>query len=60
MSIDRLARIRDAQILLDAFKDTEPGTERHEFLMRIRRSFREWGSLTTAMRASLTASSSSA
>jgi hypothetical protein len=58
MSIDRLARIRDAQILLDAFKDTEPGTDRHEFLLRLRRSFREWGSLTCAMRAALVASSS--
>jgi hypothetical protein len=48
-----LTRLRDAKLLIDALRHVEHGSTRHEFLLRLRRSFRAWGSLTPAMREAL-------
>jgi hypothetical protein len=56
--MNNITRMRDAKLLADALNDAEPDTTRHEFVLRLRRSFHTWGSLTPAMRAALSASSS--
>jgi hypothetical protein len=45
--------VHDAWLLNRALRQCPPDTTRHEFVLRLRRSFREWGSLTTAMREAL-------
>ena len=47
---DNLTRMKDAKLLLDAMRRTCPGTRRHDFLVRLQRSFHEWGELTPVMR----------
>jgi hypothetical protein len=56
--LDKLARLRDARLLVAAIQDITPGTTRHDFIRRIQRSYRKFGSLTPAMRETLIASSS--
>jgi hypothetical protein len=51
--MNHIDRLRDAKLLVDAMRRTRQGTQRHDFLLRMQRSFREWGSLTPAMRESL-------
>jgi hypothetical protein len=50
---DNITRMRDAKMLADALRRSASGTREHEFVLRIRRSFREWGTLTAAMRHAL-------
>jgi hypothetical protein len=55
---DDLDRWHDAKLLHDALRRQPPDSTRHDFIQRLRRSFHQWGSLTEAMRAALTVSSS--
>jgi hypothetical protein len=43
-------RLRDAWLLTRALRQCPPASTRREFLLRLRRSFRQFGSLTPAMR----------
>src|SRR5258708_550319 len=43
---DNIDRLRDAVLLVAALRRAEPESARHEFVQRLRRSYREWGSLT--------------
>jgi hypothetical protein len=52
-----LTRLRDAKLLVDAMRACDDAS-RYEFLLRLQRSYRQFGSLTSAMRSSITASSS--
>jgi hypothetical protein len=45
-----IRRMRDAKLLRDALLNVDPGSAREAFLLRLRRSFHQWGSLTCAMR----------
>jgi hypothetical protein len=45
--------LRDAALIQAALRQAEPGSSREAFILRLRKSFRTWGSLTTAMRAAL-------
>jgi hypothetical protein len=51
--MSNITRLRDAKLIVDALRTSEPDTTRHEFVLRLRRSFHEWGSLTSAMREAL-------
>jgi hypothetical protein len=50
---DRITTMRDAKLVAGALERAEPGSARHEFILRLRRSFHQFGSLTTAMREAL-------
>jgi hypothetical protein len=50
-NIDRKAIMRDAKMIADALDDADPA--RRAFVLRLRRSFHTWGSLTTSMREAL-------
>jgi hypothetical protein len=50
---DKIARLHDALLLVYAIEDTPAGSNRAEFLQRIKRSYRQHGGLTEAMRESL-------
>jgi hypothetical protein len=50
---DRKTTMRDVKLITTALKHADPGTARYEFVLRIRRSFRMNGTLTTAMREAL-------
>lgn len=52
---DRIAAMKDAKLISDALKRAERGSSREAFVLRLRKSFRTWGSLTPAMRESLAA-----
>jgi hypothetical protein len=54
---NKLARLRDAWLIVHAIEDTPQNSERYEFLRRIQRSYRKYGTLTCAMRESLTLAS---
>jgi hypothetical protein len=49
----RKDRLRDAALIQAALRHAEPGSPRQAFILRLRKSFRKWGSLTTAMREAL-------
>jgi hypothetical protein len=49
---------RDTWLIHNALRHVEEGSNRHAFVLRLARSCREYGSLTTAMRVALTSSSS--
>ena len=55
---DKLDRLRDAKLLVEAIRCVHPTSDRHAFLRRIQRSYRKFGSLTPSMREALTPSSS--
>jgi hypothetical protein len=55
---DKLDRLRDAKILVAAIVRHPPESTRHEFVRRIQRSYRKYGTLTEAMRVALSSSSS--
>jgi len=57
MTNDNLNRLRDAKLITDAMRNC-PDARRLEFLRRLQRSYRTWGSLTPSMRHALTATSS--
>ena len=50
---NKLDRLRDAKLLVEAIQRVNPTSTRHEFLRRIQRSYRRWGTLTPAMREAL-------
>lgn len=54
---DKIIRIADAKLLVHAIEDTPAGSSRATFLRRIKRSYRQHGTLTEAMRESLTLAS---
>jgi hypothetical protein len=62
MNGNNLDRWRDAKLLVDALRHEAPGSTRHDFVLRLRRSFHQFGGLTASMREALrptlTASSS--
>ena len=43
----------DATLIADALAGCPPETDRHRFILRLRKSFHQWGSLTPAMREAL-------
>jgi hypothetical protein len=45
--------MHDDWLLHRALRHAEPRSSRHEFVLRLQRSFRAWGSLTPAMREAL-------
>jgi hypothetical protein len=49
---DRVTVMRDAQLIANALKYAD--ADRRDFILRLRRSFHQFGSLTTAMREALT------
>jgi hypothetical protein len=51
---NRITIMRDAALIAAALERVEAGSvARHEFILRLRRSFHQFGSLTTAMREAL-------
>lgn len=50
---NKFLRLHDAILLMHAIEDTPAGSSRATFLRRIKRSYRQHGSLTEAMRESL-------
>jgi hypothetical protein len=50
----RIERLRDAKLIVDAIVRHPPDTPRHAFVRRLQKSYREYGSLTEAMRLALT------
>lgn len=58
LKTNNIDRLRDAKLIMDALRISEPESARHDFVLRLRRSFHQWGSLTRAMREALVMSSS--
>jgi hypothetical protein len=50
---ERLRRLHDAKLIVDATLRHSPETDRGQFVQRLRRSYRMHGSLTPAMREAL-------
>jgi len=46
-------KMRDVRLIIDALAEAYPGSARYDFVLRLRKSFYQWGSLTTAMREAL-------
>jgi hypothetical protein len=49
----RIDTMKDAKLLAEALRRTTGDPKRREFVLRLQRSFRTWGSLTPSMREAL-------